>query len=343
MSAQTTQHPPSIPRASKQKWKLTSDLPAQKADNQCNLLHQATYNYNKHDDPETQPVKRLRQLPIFILVALLASITFSTSTLAANRDEVIFFFNDALGSAVAAVNESGELCWSEQYTGYGDKTINDDLFNVTGCGIVGEERGFTGYTEDVNSDLVYMQQRYYDPSIGRFLSIDPVAINPEEPTTYNRYAYANNNPYKYTDPNGEFAILLPALPAIGKGLVALGTWAFSANGAAIVGTAAVAGYAGNKLILEPMLNENSTEDGNTNEDASDTDDSDKEQTPLTNGDLFGSVRGSKAKVNKSTGEIWERDMLHKDHYEVYKNRKNHDNGKRDRSVWDDGRQKDNFK
>ena len=205
VSAQTTQHPPSIPRASKQKWKLTSDLPAQKADNQCNLLHQATYNYNKHDDPETQPVKRLRQLPIFILVALLASITFSTSTLAANRDEVIFFFNDALGSAVAAVNESGELCWSEQYTGYGDKTINDDLFNVTGCGIVGEERGFTGYTEDVNSDLVYMQQRYYDPSIGRFLSIDPVAINPEEPTTYNRYAYANNNPHKYVDPDGRFA------------------------------------------------------------------------------------------------------------------------------------------
>lgn len=150
-------------------------------------------------------MKRLRQLPIFILVALLASITFSTSTLAANRDEVIFFFNDALGSAVATVNESGELCWSEQYTGYGDKTINDDLFNVTGCGIVGEERGFTGHTEDVNSDLVYMQQRYYDPSIGRFLSVDPVAINPEEPTTYNRYAYANNNPHKYVDPDGRFA------------------------------------------------------------------------------------------------------------------------------------------
>lgn len=79
---------------------------------------------------------------------------------------------------------------------------NDDVFNTTGCGIVGEERGFTGHTEDMNSDLVYMQQRYYDPSIGRFLSIDPVDSNPNNPMTFNRYAYANNNPYKYIDPDG---------------------------------------------------------------------------------------------------------------------------------------------
>jgi len=126
---------------------------------------------------------------------------------AAERDEIIFFFNDALGSAVAAVNESGDLCWSEDYTPYGDKNVNDDVVNVTGCGVVGEERGFTGHTEDVNSDLVYMQQRYYDPSIGRFLSIDPMGADPGNPKTYNRYAYANNNPYKYVDPDGELPVL----------------------------------------------------------------------------------------------------------------------------------------
>jgi len=128
-----------------------------------------------------------------------------------NRDEVLFSFNDVLGSAVAAVSESGELCWSEVYTPYGDKTVNDDLVNLTGCGIVGEERGFTGHTEDVNSDLVYMQQRYYDPSIGRFLSIDPLDANPDDPRTYNRYAYANNNPYKYIDPDGRLGLSIHAL------------------------------------------------------------------------------------------------------------------------------------
>lgn len=149
-----------------------------------------------------------RSITAYFSLVLCSLMGFSTLASADNRDEIVFFFNDALGSAVAAINESGELCWDEVYTPYGDKTINDDLVNVIGCGIVGEERGFTGHTEDVNSDLVYMQQRYYDPSIGRFLSIDPMKADPDNPNTYNRYAYANNNPYKYTDPNGEIPVLV---------------------------------------------------------------------------------------------------------------------------------------
>lgn len=155
------------------------------------------------------------------LAVLLFYAVYGMNTVSAqNRDEVVFFFNDALGSAVAAVSENGDLCWSEHYTPYGDKTINHDVVNLPGCGIVGEERGFTGHTEDFNSDLVYMQQRYYDPTIGRFLSIDPRAANPEDPKTYNRYAYANNNPYKYTDPDGEFAFLVPVAMFVGKEIVA---------------------------------------------------------------------------------------------------------------------------
>jgi RHS repeat-associated protein len=45
-------------------------------------------------------------------------------------------------------------------------------------------------------------QRYYDPGIGRFLSVDPVTANPNTGANFNRYAYANNNPYKFTDPDG---------------------------------------------------------------------------------------------------------------------------------------------
>ncbi len=46
-----------------------------------------------------------------------------------------------------------------------------------------------------------MQQRYYEPQIGRFLSVDPVAAR-EGGDNFNRYAYAFNNPYKFTDPDG---------------------------------------------------------------------------------------------------------------------------------------------
>ncbi len=47
-----------------------------------------------------------------------------------------------------------------------------------------------------------MQQRYFDHVIGRFYLDDPVGFAASDPMMFNRYAYANNNPYKYTDPNG---------------------------------------------------------------------------------------------------------------------------------------------
>jgi len=51
-----------------------------------------------------------------------------------------------------------------------------------------------------------MQQRYYDPIIGRFYSNDPIGFISSNPMMFNRYAYANYNPYKYIDPDGEFSI-----------------------------------------------------------------------------------------------------------------------------------------
>lgn len=53
-----------------------------------------------------------------------------------------------------------------------------------------------------------MQARYYDPVIGRFYSNDPIGAVAHLSTQngiqgFNRYAYGNNNPYKYTDPDGK--------------------------------------------------------------------------------------------------------------------------------------------
>ena len=43
------------------------------------------------------------------------------------------------------------------------------------------------------SVVALMQQRYYDPAIGRFLSVDPVPTNPNTGGNFARYCYANNN------------------------------------------------------------------------------------------------------------------------------------------------------
>ncbi len=73
--------------------------------------------------------------------------------------------------------------------------------------------GFTGHLEDPDVGLTYMQQRYYDPVIGRFYSNDPVDMlghmqRGNLTMGFNRYAYANNNPYKYVDPDGEYIVQL---------------------------------------------------------------------------------------------------------------------------------------
>jgi uncharacterized protein RhaS with RHS repeats len=47
-----------------------------------------------------------------------------------------------------------------------------------------------------------MGARYYDPVIGRFVSTDSKGFDEGNIHSFNRYAYANNNPYRYIDPNG---------------------------------------------------------------------------------------------------------------------------------------------
>jgi len=60
-----------------------------------------------------------------------------------------------------------------------------------------------------------MQARYYDPVIGRFYSNDPVGYTGANPVmSFNRYMYANNNPYKYVDPDGRFIFTAIAVAAV---------------------------------------------------------------------------------------------------------------------------------
>ena len=61
---------------------------------------------------------------------------------------------------------------------------------------------------DEDTGLYYLRARYYDPDIGAFLSTDPVAGDPFQPLSLNRYNYAANDPINLSDPNGEFFTLI---------------------------------------------------------------------------------------------------------------------------------------
>ena len=98
---------------------------------------------------------------------------------------------DALGSPVATTDTNGALVERTQYEPYGS------AINKTVDGI-----GYTGHVMDAATGLTYMQQRYYDPGIGRFLSVDPVTADGNTGGNFNRYKYAANSPYTFTDPDG---------------------------------------------------------------------------------------------------------------------------------------------
>ncbi|RMA82154.1 RHS repeat-associated core domain-containing protein [Umboniibacter marinipuniceus] len=117
-----------------------------------------------------------------------------------SNDTVRYPYFDHLGSAVKMGNASGGLISSEQaiFLPFGER------WGTTNQAANG--RGFTGHVDDTELGLTYMQARYYDPVIGRFYSNDPVGtlghFQNGNIQGFNRHAYANNNPYKYTDPDG---------------------------------------------------------------------------------------------------------------------------------------------
>lgn len=107
---------------------------------------------------------------------------------------VEYIHTDALGSPVAVTDASGNIIEREVYEPYGSPITHPPS----------DQPGFTGHVADSLTNLTYMQQRYYDPQVGRFLSVDPVTAYSNPAGAFNRYWYANNNPYRFTDPDGRW-------------------------------------------------------------------------------------------------------------------------------------------
>jgi RHS repeat-associated protein len=123
------------------------------------------------------------------------------STAATAQTTVTYFHNDISGSPMVATDAAGNEVWKESYKPYGDK-----LRNAPASQNNTNKIGYAGSPFDASTGLSYMGARYYDPVIGRFMGIDPVGFQEENIHSFNRYAYANNNPYRYIDPEGRDSV-----------------------------------------------------------------------------------------------------------------------------------------
>ncbi|MBI4381148.1 MAG: RHS repeat protein [candidate division NC10 bacterium] len=115
--------------------------------------------------------------------------------LAMIRDGKTYYYHaDRLGSVTHLTDEQGQVVATYDY----------DLFGRlrTQRGSVPNPFTFTGREFDSSTGLYYYRARYYDPTLGRFLTTDPVAPRLTEPLELNPYLYVRNNPVRFVDPLG---------------------------------------------------------------------------------------------------------------------------------------------
>jgi len=178
-----------------------------------------------------QPVNQAEGSVVWLramLSVVICSLLLGTGGLATAKETVTYIHSDISGSPLAATDAAGNVLWKESYFAYGQKTEWQPESEA-------QTQWFHGKEQDADTTMQYFGARYYDPGIGRFLGIDPVDYQDGNLHSFNRYAYGNNNPVRFKDPDGAYAeVALEAL-SLAIGLDSLGkNYAAGNYGAAAV-------------------------------------------------------------------------------------------------------------
>ncbi len=123
-----------------------------------------------------------------------------------------YYIRNQQGDITMIVDDQGTVLVEYRYDAYGNRTI---VFDDT-SGILSTYNPYTykGYRYDQEIGLYYLNSRYYDPVIGRFLNPDGLLGQTGNILSTNMYAYCENNPVMYLDPSGESIIFAIAITAI---------------------------------------------------------------------------------------------------------------------------------
>ena len=126
-----------------------------------------------------------------------------------NYDGIVYYYvTNAQGDVVGILNASGTEVVTYIYDAWGN-CILDDGSEEFDLGYLNPLR-YRGYVYDQETKLYYLQSRYYNPNICRFISADSISYLGADgaPVSYNLFTYCGNNPVNKYDPSGHSAILI---------------------------------------------------------------------------------------------------------------------------------------
>ena len=109
-----------------------------------------------------------------------------------------FHHVDGLGSTRVLTDETGAVTDRYTYDAFGVLLAQQGASDNT--------VQFAGEQRDSSTGLDYLRARYYDPSLGRFISADAYAGSIIDPFSLHNYQYAHANPVRFTDPTGYFTL-----------------------------------------------------------------------------------------------------------------------------------------
>ncbi len=152
-------------------------------------------------------MKHLKLINRFFKIARFCATLLCFVPSAQSAEYTTHFHLDPAGTPLMATDDAGNIVWKETYQPYGSKLNYQPAASSNTL-------GYTGKPYDNATGLSYMGARYYNPALGRFMGVDPVGYQEGNPHSHNRYAYANNNPYKFVDPDGRQAVGLSGLSSM---------------------------------------------------------------------------------------------------------------------------------
>ena len=149
---------------------------------------------------------------------------YRTTSYAEDQWDVFWYEKNLQGDIVAIYNESGtEVVTYTYIDAWGNHTVSY-FNNGASTGAIYNPFRYRGYYYDTDLEMYYLQSRYYDAKICRFINADGYVSTGQGLTGNNMFAYCGNNPVNYVDYSGEFALpfAIPVEYIVLLGLLAVG-------------------------------------------------------------------------------------------------------------------------